>query len=410
MENGRAMVVVGAGEAGAAACAGLRELGWSGPIRLIGSENSPPYERPPLSKETLTDETVAGPKHVLSPERLVALDVKLLLGQTVISIDRDSREVIFADETRLAYSRLLLATGASPRRLPFLASSRAVDLRSHDDALRIRQALAAGSKVIVIGGGFIGLEVAASAIYRGAHVTVLESGPRLLTRGVPLPIAELIRQKHHNAGVQIETNASVIAIDDRGPQSHVMLADGREFPADIVVVGIGAIPNSELAAKAGLTVENGIVVDEYLATDDPLIFAAGDCCSFPHRLFGRRLRLEAWRNAQRQGRTAAANILGRQEVYSEVPWFWSDQYDETLQIAGICSENPPIERRLGAGGVMYFYTDDEGALVAACGFGKLGAIAKEVRFAESMIARGLRAAPEALGDAAVNLKTLLAHS
>lgn len=403
-------MIVGASEAGTSAAIALREGGWRGLVVLIGNEPVLPYERPPLSKAILIEKTHSGPKLLITRERLAELRIDYLEGRNAESIDRAAHTVVLSDGTRLAYERLLLATGARPRELsiPIAAGSKVATLRTYADALAIGRIVSRGCEVVVIGGGFIGLEVAASAVSRGASVTVIEAGPRLLTRAVPAPMAELIKAKHERSGVRIETNAKVERIDAKEGRSRIVLADGRKHLADLVLVGIGVVPNVELAQAARLAVHNGIVVDETLVTSDPHIFAAGDCCSFPHRLYGERVRLEAWRNAQRQGAAAAANMLGANRPYEDVPWFWSDQYDETLQIAGLrLEEDVPVARNLGAKGQLIFYLAADGRLVAACGFGSLGTIAKEIRFAEIMIGRRLAPKAEALADPAVNMKSLL---
>ncbi|MBZ9603157.1 NAD(P)/FAD-dependent oxidoreductase [Phyllobacterium chamaecytisi] len=410
-ENEKAIVIVGAGEAGTAAAIAVREAGWPGPIVLIGNETLLPYERPPLSKAILIDETNPEPKLIVTAERLAELGIEFLHGSEVVSIDRAVNMVTFSDRARLGYHRLLLATGARPRTLsiPIAEGSKVATLRTYEDAMAIRQTIGQGCELVVIGGGFIGLEVAASAASKGASVTVIEAGPRLLTRSVPAPIAELIRAKHERSGVRIETGVVVARIDVSEGRSNVVLASDRTHPADLVVVGVGAVPNVELAHAAGLAIENGILLDETLATSDPFIFAAGDCCSFPHRLYDKRIRLEAWRNAQRQGAAAAASMLGDNRPYEEVPWFWSDQYEETLQIVGLCEEGQiPIQRDLGAKGQLFYYLTDDGRVVSACGFGSLGAIAKEIRVAEMMISRRFVPDVKALADPAFNLKSLLA--
>lgn len=240
-------------------------------------------------------------------------------------------------------------------------------------------------------------------------MTVIEVGPRLLTRAVPAPMAELIKTKHERSGVRIETGAIVERIDALEGQSKVVLSDGRTHLADLVVVGIGAVPNVEVAQVAGLAVHNGIAVDEMLATSDPYIFAAGDCCSFPHRLYGERIRLEAWRNAQRQGAAAASNMLGANRPYGG---------RAVVLVVSIRRYAPncwPLSRgalfrhqESRCKGQLVFYLAPDGCLVGTCGFGSLGAIAKEIRFAEMMIARRLAPRTEALADSAVNIKCLLA--
>ncbi|RWI16588.1 FAD-dependent oxidoreductase [Mesorhizobium sp.] len=411
MSSEGAIVIIGAGEAGTAAAIAVRQRGWPGRVVLVGNETLLPYERPPLSKAILIDESNVEPRLIVTPERLDALGIEYLHGREVLLIDRAVDMIMLSDGARIPYHRALLTTGARPRELtiPIAEGSKVATLRTYDDAMGIRQVVGSGCDVVVIGGGFIGLEVAASAVSRGASVTVIEAGPRLLTRSVPSPMADLIRAKHERSGVRIETGAIVERIDISEGRSSVVLSDGRTRSADLVVVGVGAVPNVELAQAAGLAIDNGVLLDETLATSDPHIFAAGDCCSFPHRLYGKRIRLEAWRNAQRQGAAAAANMLGENLPYQEVPWFWSDQYDETLQIAGLCDEGQiPIARDLGDKGLLFYYLAKDGRLVAACGFGSLGVIAKEIRYAEMMIARRLAPEGKALADPAVNLRSLLA--
>ncbi|MGY3600535.1 3-phenylpropionate/trans-cinnamate dioxygenase ferredoxin reductase subunit [Bradyrhizobium sp. USDA 4341] len=404
------MVIVGAGEAGTAAAMALREGGWRGLVILIGNENMLPYERPPLSKSILTDETDARPKLLVRPEQLLDLEIDYRQERNVVSIDRAVHTVTLSDGAQLTYERLLLATGARARQLsvPIAAGNRVTTLRTYADALTIRRSIARGCKVVVIGGGFIGLEVAASAVSRGASVTVVEAGSRLLTRSVPAHMAELIKAKHESLGVRLETNARVVRIDTMEGRSKIVLADGSAHLADLVVVGVGVVPNVELAQAAGVVVQDGILVDEMLVTSDSHIFAAGDCCSFPHQLYGKTVRLEAWRNAQRQGAAAAANMLGASRPYQDVPWFWSDQYDEVLQIAGLCrDEDVRVARNLGTKGELFFYIANDGRLIAACGFGSPGAIAKDIRFAEIMIGRQLTPKAEALADPSVKMKSLL---
>lgn len=402
---------MGAGEAGTAAAIGLRQAGWRGRVILIGNEAMLPYGRPPLSKAILVEELNPGPKFLVSSERLAELAIDYFQGRNVERIDRAAHTITLLDGAQFAYERLLLTTGACPRKLsvPVAPGSRMATLRTYADALAIRRVIKRGCEVVVIGGGFIGLEVAACAVSRGASVTVIEAGPRLLTRAVPARMAELIRARHERAGVRIETDAMVNRVDANEGRSKVVLADGSTRSTDLVLVGIGVMPNVELAQAAGLTVDNGIVVDEMLATSDPHIFAAGDCCLFPHRLYGKRIRLEAWRNAWQQGAAAAANMMGANRPYGNVPWFWSDQYDQTLQVVGLHQEGDiRVVRDLGHNGLLTFYLAAGGRMVAACGFGSLPAIAKEIRFAEMMIERGLAPELEALANPAVNIKSLLA--
>jgi 3-phenylpropionate/trans-cinnamate dioxygenase ferredoxin reductase subunit len=344
---------------------------------------------------------------VLGHERAAALGIELVLGTEATAIDRAARAVVLADGRTLPYSRLLLATGARPRRLTLPGHEQALYLRRFDDALVLRPLLRSGARLAIIGGGFIGLELAAAAAARGCAVTLAEVQPRILMRGVPAEIAAVIAARHRAAGIDLRTGIGIERIE---PGAAVVLADGSRIAADAVIAGIGAVPETALAEAAGLTVDNGIAVDATLATADPAIFAAGDCAACAHPLYGgRRIRLEAWRNALDQGALAARNMLGRGEAIRAVPWFWSDQYELTLQIAGLADEGRTmVARDLGDGAQLLFHLAADGRLVAASGVGPLGKIAREVRLAEMLIAQRAAPDPAALASPAVRLKTLLA--
>jgi 3-phenylpropionate/trans-cinnamate dioxygenase ferredoxin reductase subunit len=400
------MVIVGAGECGTRAALALRDAGYDGPVTLVGAEPHRPYERPPLSKDAITAEAPA-PRPISGADGLAAAGIDFRPSAAAAAIDREGRAVLMGDGSRLPYERLLIATGARARSLPVPGADggNVATLRDLDDAARIRAALGPGRRLVVIGGGFIGLELAASARRLGPEVTVIEALPRLLSRGVPAEIAEVVEARHRAEGVALVLGARLAAISAEG----VALADGRLLPADLVVVGVGAVPDTALAHAAGLALDNGIAVDARLATADPAIFAAGDCCSFLHPRYGhRRVRLESWRSAQEQGALAARNMLGHDEALATVPWFWSDQYDLTLQIAGLADGAARhVRRPLADGAFVIFHLAGDGRLLAASGIGRGNAVAKDIRLAEMMIARGAHPAAAALADPAVNLKKLL---
>jgi 3-phenylpropionate/trans-cinnamate dioxygenase ferredoxin reductase subunit len=406
------MVIIGAGECGGRAAFALREHGYEGPVTLIGEEQHHPYERPPLSKDALTLADLPEPKWVATEERFSDKHIDCITGKGVVAIDRKAKAAKLSDGTSLPYDRLLLATGAIPRRLPLAeqAGDRIAYLRTFTDALSIREHLLPGRHVAIIGGGFIGLELAASARKRGAEVTIIEAQPRILMRGVPQEIAEIVAARHLAEGADLLCGVGLASIGAGPDGVRIELADGRAKNADLAVIGIGAIPVTGLAESAGLTLDNGIAVDDYLQTSDPDIFAAGDCCSFPLAIYGgRRVRLESWRNAQDQGTLAAKNMLGAAEPVSAVPWFWSDQYDLTLQIAGLAEGSVQTVRRdLGDGAFILFHLAPDGRLLAASGIGPGNAVARDIRLAEMLIAKGARPRPEELASAGVKLKSLLA--
>lgn len=404
------MVIIGAGECGTRAAFALREQGFDGAVTLIGAEPHLPYERPPLSKDATIGDAPAI-KAIADPARFAEQGIDLVLSTTATSIDRANRTVRLADGCDLAYDKLLLATGAVPRRLPLPGTgSRTAYLRSFDDAQRIRGHIRQGARLAIVGGGFIGLEMAASARRLGAEVTIVEAQPRILMRGVPEEIAAIVHDTHLTEGVDIVCGDGIATIEDDGAGVQIVLASGRTVDADLAVIGIGAVPATKLAETAGLALSNGIAVDAGLRTSDPFIFAAGDCCSFPLAVYGdRRVRLEAWRSAQEHGTLAARNMLGAEEAHACVPWFWSDQYGLTLQISGLPDEGERTVRRdLDDGAFILFHLKRDGRLVAASGIGPGNAVARDIRLAEMLIGKMASPVADALACPEVKLKSLLA--
>ncbi len=395
------IVIIGGGMAGARACINLRANDYEGPITLISEEQHLPYDRPPLSKDSITTEFEPSPVWLLEPDIVTSLKVVTRLGIAVTKIDRDAKQVVLADGSKIAYSKLLLATGAKPRSLgPY-----ALTLRDHQDTLELRRRFKPGQKIVIVGGGFIGLELASSASKLGCSVTVIEAQPRILMRGVPEAIAKIVHDRHVAGGVEIHVGTAIDSISAHA----VKLKDGREIKADTIIAGIGALPEVKLAQDAGLVIDNGVACNEHMQTSDPDIFAAGDCCSFIHTQFGgRRLRLEAWRSAQEQTATAISNMLGDKKLHVSVPWFWSDQFDLGLQITGFADMGQiTVERRVGEQALILFHLAADGQLMGASGIGPGNIIARDIKLAEMMIAKGLKPAPEALSNPDVQLKTLL---
>ena len=407
--RGPGMVIIGAGQAGGRAALTLRAQGYDGRIVLLGAEPHPPYERPPLSKAYLTGERAAADFTFAKAQALEAAGIEFRPGCVVAAIDRGSRTVRLEHGEPVPYAKLLLATGREPRRLPLAgaAAERVLYLRNLSNADRLRQALRPGARVAIVGGGFIGLEVAASAVALGCRPIVIELLPRLLSRAVPVPLAAVLQARHAAAGVELLLGARLQEVAPTGDGVALTLADHAAIEADAVLVGIGAAPRTTLAEAAGLPVDGGIVVDATLATADPDIFAAGDVCAFPHAMAAGLLRLECWQNADAQGALAARNMLGAGEAYRDVPWFWSDQYELTLQMAGLPERGEPtVDRAVGADGRMLFHFDGGGRLVGVSSVGP-AALARELRVGQLMIERGLSPDPAALADPATRLKALL---
>ncbi|RCW83063.1 NAD(P)/FAD-dependent oxidoreductase [Phyllobacterium bourgognense] len=405
------MVIIGAGECGVRAAFALRENGYNGSVTLIGTEKHLPYERPPLSKEAMVSDHHPAPRTIAAESLFNEKSVDFIGSATATSIEREEKRVTLDDGRQIPYERLLFATGAIPRPLPLAAGSQhCTTLRSFDDALAIRARFQPGARIVIVGGGFIGLELAASARKRGASVTVIEAQSRIMMRGVPEEIARVLDARHRAEGVTILCNTGIVSFADAADNVAITLSSGDVIAADLAIIGIGATPVTALAESSGLETANGIVVNEWLQTSDPDIYAAGDCCIFPLAVYGgRRVRLEAWRNAQEQGALAARNMLGAQEPHQAVPWFWSDQYELGLQVAGLSDEcAQTIRRDLGDGAFILFHLTADGRLVAASGIGPGNSVAKDIRLAEMLIARGARPDSGQLATADVKLKSLLA--
>ncbi|GAA5236686.1 ferredoxin reductase [Verticiella sediminum] len=342
------VVIVGGGHAAAQLCASLTEGGYTGKVTLVSDEPHLPYHRPPLSKTFIKD-PAAEPQLLRAEAAYRDAGIELVLGDAVRSIDRAGRCVVLASGRTLDYDVLVLATGTRARRLPGLPESleNLVYLRNTDDALRLRSALGTASTVTVLGGGFIGLEIAATAGHLGKPVTVFEAAPRLMARSVSPEASEHVAATLSEAGVQVRLGAKVEHVEHDERRVAALMVDGERYPVDLLVAGIGAVPETSLAEAAGLACDNGVVVDAHMRTADQAIYAIGDCTSFPYARSGKSLRLESVQNANDQARTLAGVLLGKPAPYGALPWFWSDQGALRLQIAGLAP--PDAERALRPG-------------------------------------------------------------
>jgi 3-phenylpropionate/trans-cinnamate dioxygenase ferredoxin reductase subunit len=332
------VVIIGASHAAAEVVSTLNKRGYDGTITLIGDEPYLPYQRPPLSKKYFNDEVSVERLYIKGPATYAAAGVIQMLGRTAESIDRAARQVVLDGGERVDYSHLIIATGTSARYLPVAGGDleQIKYLRTKDDVDQIKQAVTPGSKLLIVGAGHIGLEVAASAVKRDVKVVVLEAMDRVLQRVTSPAVSEFYQAVHQQEGVDIRLETALDRFESSANGTQAVLADGEIIPFDCAIVGIGVVPNVGLAEAAGLACDNGIVVDEFCKTADPNIFAVGDCSNHPSFVYDRRLRLESVPNAMGQAKTAALSITGDDIPYDEVPWFWSDQYDVKLQTVGLC--------------------------------------------------------------------------
>jgi 3-phenylpropionate/trans-cinnamate dioxygenase ferredoxin reductase component len=401
----RHFVIAGAGHAGGRAAEALRAAGHKGRITLLGAEHHPPYERPPLSKELLAGAIPIEKTYIRPHAWYGEQEIDLRLGNEAVAIDRAAQRVRMKDGTDVPYDALLLTTGARPRilRIPGGEGPRVLYLRDIDDSLRLRELLVPGARLAVIGAGFIGLEVAATAKKRGASVVVLELAPNVLARVCPPEIADYVADLHRKNGVEIRTGVGVTAIEETGAGLEIVTSGGERIEADYVAVGIGAQPNTEMAAAAGLAIEDGVKVDEFGRSSDPHIYAAGDVTRHFNPLVGRHIRLEAWQNAQNQAIAVAKVMAGGEVAFAEVPWFWTDQFDMNLQMAGaperwdqLVFRGAPEERNF----TVFHLAGGKPVAVTTVN------AARDMRFARMLIQRAQAVDPALLADKAVKLQDL----
>ena len=403
------MVIVGAGQAGGRAAEALRAAGFAGEVVLVGDERHEPYERPRLSKSVLLGEEPASAAAIHPREWYAGQGITLRTRTRVEAIAPRSRTVITAEGQRLEYSRLLLCTGSRVR--PLAGAPEGLPgvhyLRTLEDSERLAAELVPGRRLVVIGGGFIGLEVASSALKRGLEVTVVERQGTLLDRVLPGAIAAHVASLHTAHGVTLRLGVPVARIKGNGSVKSVELVDGAELPADVVVIGIGIIPNTELAETAGAASSDGLVVDEYCRTTLENVYAAGDVANHYNPILERRVRLESWQNAQNQAIAAARNIAAAAQgaaaqPYAEVPWFWSDQLGTNIQMAGVAEPGMDIVWR----GSRVALGLAQGRLRLAVAF-NAGA---EIRFARRLIESRAQLPAGRLADPAIKLKDLLTEA
>jgi 3-phenylpropionate/trans-cinnamate dioxygenase ferredoxin reductase component len=407
MNDVQKIVIIGAGQAATQAATSLRMGGFLGQITMIGDENVLPYQRPPLSKAYLSG-AMSMERVTLKPAEAWAEDkVDVILSTVVTALDCAKKTVVTQDGCTFDYDAVIIATGSRVRKIPCSgAGLQGVHyLRTIADVDGLRGEMLVGKRLVVIGGGYIGLEVAAVARKIGLEVTVLEAAERVLARVAPPQISAFFEELHRQAGVVIYTNVKVTAIMGDDHVTGVSLADGQIIAADAVLVGIGIIPNAELARDAGIIAPDGIQTDKDARTSDPHVFAIGDCAARPLVHYGDRLgRLESVHNAIEQGKLAAAAILGQPRPNEDVPWFWSDQYDVKLQIAGLATgatqtviRGDPATKRFAA-----FHLDDDDRLL---GVDAINA-PPEFIVAKQVIARHGRLAPETLADMSISMKEI----
>ncbi len=400
------VVIVGMGPAGVRTAEALRLHGYNSEICIVSEEDLPPYDRPPLSKGVLSGELSIDEVALLEPTFYDEHRVQRRTGVRVTGIERAEKRIVLSDGETMAYDKLVLATGMRPRRLRgFDLGDRLFHLRSFDDAVQLRSALVPGRRVLIVGGGLLGLEIASTASSKGCEVFVAEREEALLCRSVAATVGEFLARLHRSHGVTIATDTTPLEyarVGDDGPVT-ALLRNGSRVEADIVVCAMGAIPNTELAEACGLEVQDGVIVNEYGQSSDPDIYAVGDISRHYNPLLNRVIRVESWHNASRQSLTVAKGIVGNPVPYAEVPWFWSDQYDVNLQIIGYPSEWDTVAvrgtRALDGPRFTVLYLQNQ-VVVGANTINN----GRDIRIARQLIVDRSRVDPEKIGDESVPLK------
>jgi 3-phenylpropionate/trans-cinnamate dioxygenase ferredoxin reductase subunit len=400
------IVVIGAGQAGGWAARTLRDEGFAGRIVLIGEETHPPHERPPLSKALLAGTVTPESAHLFPAGTLEERGIEWRGGTRVRTLDRHEKRIVLEDGETIAYDQAILCTGGRARTLPCEGSDLpgVFALRTIEQSLALGDALDTAKRLVIVGGGWIGLEVAATARAKNVEVTIVEAMQTLCARATPSIISEYLRQLHEGHGVRVVLGCGLDCIRrSDGRALSVVLNDGRTLEADAVLISVGLQPNDELARGSGIACDGGILVDDACRTSDPAIFAAGDVAVSPSTLLGRRLRMESWRNAQDQGIAAAKSALGAEVRYDPLPWFWSDQYDVNVQIFGFPAPSlrSVVRGDIGSGSFIALLLD-EGVVKAAVGINA----PRDFRIAQRLIERRTVVRDEDLRDTTIPLARL----
>ena len=400
------IVIAGAGQAAIQSAVSLRKFGYEGSITIIGEESHPPYQRPPLSKDYLLGKTQLDRVHLKKETFYEENKIELIINTRVESIDRKRKTVSLSNKENLDYGKLIIAAGSRVRKLdvPGVDKNGIHYLRGLDDANALKENLKEGKKLVIVGAGYIGLEVAAVAASLKIETSVIDIADRVMSRTVDPLISDYYHSLHENNGVKIHLKHGLKSITGKGNVEKVFCTNNLELDADIVVIGAGVIPNDELALTAGLTCENGIVVNEFGQTEDKNIYACGDCTNHPNKILGRKLRLESVHNAMEQSKAVASSIVGLEEPYNQVPWFWSDQYDHKLQIVGLSGDHDEVIMRGSKSeqSFLLFYLKNK-EIIAVNAINS----SKEFLISKKLVANKVRISSDIISDQSSNLNELL---
>ena len=410
------LIILGGGQAAAYAAKEIRSVDNISNLTIISEENFLPYERPPLSKDCLLNKKTFDQVLFFPKDFYEKNDINFINNKKIVDIDFDKNSIFSSSGDKFIYNKLLIATGSVNRKLivdkEFKDNEKDIlYLRDIKDSQFIKDKLEYSKEILIIGGGFIGLEIASSASQLGKKVSVVEMGKQLMGRAIPENIATLVQEAHKKNGNEIYLEAQINQIKKREKIYEVFLSSNKKISADLIIVGIGSLPNTEIFSNTSLKIDNGILTDEFCQTSVPNVFAAGDVANFFHPFYNMHLRLESYRHAQNHGICAAKNITGTKTSYTEIPWMWSDQFNLNMQMTGICNEYDMIIQR-GTNveeGLIYFFTKNS-IIMGACGLGIEGKIGRDIRLAEKIAEKKIKVTKEILSDKNLKLNKVLSGS
>ena len=413
MNNRKKIIILGGGQAAAYAANEIRKVDASSTLTMISDEEILPYERPPLSKDYLLDKITMSDCLFYPKEFYVKNNIDFIANTKINNVNFNNKEVRSLSGKKFYYDKLLIATGSSNRKLQvngkdILYNQSIIYLRNSVESKILKDKIKLAKNIIIIGGGFIGLEIASSASQLGKKITIIERTKQLMGRVIPTEIANLVQKKHEKNGTTIKLNVDIEEMNELKNSHEIILKTGEKIIADLVIVGIGSLPNTSMFSETDIKIENGVLTDEFGKTSVPDVFAAGDVANFFHPFYNKYIRLESFKHAQNHGINAGKNMLGIKTSYNEIPWMWSDQFELNLQLTGLCNDYETIAQRgLNVSeGIIYFFLKNR-RVVGACGIGVGGKIGRDIRLAGKLSEKKIKVTKEILSDKGVKLNKII---
>lgn len=413
MNNRKKIIILGGGQAAAYAANEIRKVDAISTLTMISDEEILPYERPPLSKDYLLDKITMSDCLFYPKEFYVENNINFIANTKIDNVNFNNKEVRSLSGEKFYYDKLLIATGSSNRKLQvngkdILHNESIIYLRNSVESKILKDKIKLAKNIIIIGGGFIGLEIASSASQLGKKITIIERTKQLMGRVIPTEIANLVQKKHEQNGTTIKLNVDIEEMNELKNSHEIILKTGEKILADLVIVGIGSLPNTSMFSETDIKIENGVITDEFGKTSVPDVFAAGDVANFFHPFYNKRIRLESFKHAQNHGINAGKNMLGIKTSYNEIPWMWSDQFELNLQLTGLCNDyETTAQRGLNVNeGIIYFFLKNR-RVVGACGIGVGGKIGRDIRLAGKLSEKKIKVTKEILSDKGVKLNKII---